>query len=91
MVSILQTKESPLVMKVKGRADFQGAHVPSWLEYLQLVAASKLKNYLGLLLPVYLGCDPCSIKYDAVVKMETFDADSRYLTERKSKLFIADF
>ena len=66
-------------MKVKGRSDFQGAHVPSWLEYLNLVAESKQKNYLGLLLPVYLGCDPCSVQYDAVIRMETFNADSRYV------------
>ena len=59
-------------MKVKGRSDFQGAHVPSWLEYLNLVAESKQKKYLGLLLPVYLGCDPCSVQYDAVIRMETF-------------------
>ena len=65
-------------MKVAGRSDFQGPHVPSWLEYLHLVAESKQKNYLGLLLPVYLGCDPCSVRYDAVVRMETFIADSRY-------------
>ena len=75
-------------MKVVGRSDFQGAHVPSWLEYLHLVAESKQKNYLGLLLPVYLGCDPCSIQYDAVVKMETFNADSRYLRGPTFDLFI---
>ena len=74
----LQSIESPLVMKVAGRSDFQGAHVPSWLEYLRLVAESKQKNYLGLLLPVYLGCDPCNMQYDAVVRMETFNADSRF-------------
>ena len=36
------------------------------------------KNYLGLLLPVYLDCDPCFVQYEALVRMETFNADSRY-------------
>ena len=47
-------------------------------EYLHLMAESKENNYLGLLLPVCLDCDPCSVQYEALVRMETFNADSRY-------------
>ena len=46
-------------------------------DYLRLVADSPQRNYLGLLLPLSQGCQPCTVRYDAVIRMETFVQDSR--------------
>ena len=46
-------------------------------DYLRLVADSPPRNYLGLLLPLSQGCQPCTVRYDAVIRMETFVQDSR--------------
>ena len=88
--SLIQAIESPMVMKVSGRSEWAGQKVPSWLQYLQMVANSKQKNYLGLLLPLYLGCDPCKLNYDAVIRMETFNADTRYRYSACTLLSLSD-
>ena len=85
-----QARGSPLVMKVKGRVDFQRGRPPTWSTFLhKLARTNKVESnhraiesvqfqtsYLGLLQPLYDQCKPCSIKYKAIVHMETFDQDS---------------
>ena len=55
-----------------GRIDFSGAKPLKWRQFLHLVAETKDVNYLGLLNPNYIQCDPCMVNYDAVIKMETY-------------------
>ena len=58
--------------KYPGRRDFL---IPRrWEEYLDLIAENDL-NYLGLLYPFHLRCDPCRYNYDAIIRMETFEED----------------
>ena len=61
--------------RLPGRADFARKKPLQWEEFLHLVA-NKEENYLGLLNPNYMQCAPCSIQYDAVIKMENFNQDS---------------
>ena len=61
--------------KYPRRSDFVSRK--SWSEFLDLVSVSR-PNYLGLLNPFHVGCDPCTYHYDAVVKMESFTQDARY-------------
>ena len=64
--------------KYPRRSDFVSRK--SWSEFLDLVSVSR-PNYLGLLNPFHVGCDPCTYHYDAVVKMESFTPDARYLAQ----------
>merc|ERR1719483_1526722 len=73
----LRKKKSPAVFARPGRKDFAADKPISWREFLQKVAMSQQESYLGLLEPNYSHCDPCYVKYDAVIKMENFDADSQ--------------
>ena len=73
----VKRKKNPGVMVKTGRVDFARAKPLQWRQFLHLVAVNYQENYLGLLDPNYKRCDPCTIKYDAVIKMETFTEDSR--------------
>ena len=63
--------------KYPGRSDFFTKR--TWPEFLELVAASRDPNYLGLLLPLHLRCAPCTFSYDAILNMDTFEQDVRHL------------
>lgn len=78
------------------RPDFpRGGPAPSWDQFVSLVAAryshhcskpryfssSDSDNYLGLMRTLAAGCDPCSFHYDAVVRMESYEEDSRALLD----------
>ena len=41
--------------------------------------ASKEDYLKGFLHPLHCVCEPCTFHYDAVLRMETFDQDSRYV------------
>ena len=69
-------KQSPVVWSMPGRVDFARNKPLQWIQFLHLVANKEQDNYLGLLNPNYRQCDPCTIKYDAVIKMENYDEDS---------------
>ena len=58
--------------KYPGRSDFLISR--KWEEYLDLIAENDL-NYLGLLYPFHLRCEPCRYNYDAIIRMETFQED----------------
>ena len=65
--------------KYPGRSDFFTNR--TWPEFLELVAASRDPNYLGLLLPLHLRCAPCTFSYDAILNMDTFEQDVRHLMQ----------
>ena len=65
--------------KYPGRSDFFTNR--TWPQFLELVAASRDPNYLGLLLPLPLRCAPCTFQYDAILNMDTFEQDVRHLME----------
>ena len=67
-------------MNRKGRRDFHGEDPPDWEEYLVLLADTSEPNYLGLLLPLHRKCLPCQLQYDAVIKMESFQEDFRFVS-----------
>ena len=71
-----QRANSPVVMAMPGRVDFARARPLQWRQFVHLVANKKQNNYLGLLNPNHMQCDPCTINYDAVIKMESYDQDS---------------
>ena len=65
--------------KYPGRSDFFTNR--TWPQFLELVAASRDPNYLGLLLPLHLRCAPCTFSYDAILNMDTFEQDVRHLMQ----------
>ena len=42
-----------------------------------VLCCTVLLTSLKIASPVFERCDPCTLHYDAVVKMETFDSDVR--------------
>ena len=69
--------------KYPGRSDF--FIEKSWIEFLDLVSKSDDLNYLGLLYPLSHRCLPCTIRYDVILKMETYEEDLRLIFEYKLK------
>ena len=63
--------------KYPGRSDFLASR--TWEEYLDLIAKNDL-NYLGLPYPFHLRCEPCRYDYDAIIRMETFEEDIKYVS-----------
>ena len=72
----IQRKKSPAIFELPGRADFARTKPLQWRQFIHLVAIKEQDNYLGLLNPNHRQCDPCNIKYDAVIKMENYGEDS---------------
>ena len=65
------------VMK-KNFAKFPRKNPPTWEQYIHLVATrDPARDINGLSGGVYEKCSPCEYHYDAVIKMETFNEDSR--------------
>jgi len=73
----LRREHNPAVFNMPGRVDFARKKPVLWRQFVHLVAIKEEYNYLGLLNPNHRQCNPCNIKYDAVIKMEDFDKDSR--------------
>ena len=66
------------------RPDFpKGGTPPTWEKFIYLVATSTSTNYLGMMRPLVVGCGPCTYHYDAVIMMETYDQDTRWVGRGK--------
>jgi hypothetical protein len=64
--------------KKKDFAKFTRKNPPSWEKYIRMVGERvSAKDLNGLSEGVFGKCSPCSYHYDAVLKMETFNEDSR--------------
>ena len=63
-------------MNMPGRVSFAQKKPLEWRQFVHLVANKEQNNFLGLLNPNHIQCDPCNINYDAVIKMENYDEDS---------------
>lgn len=89
LLSVYKVTQDPRAVdpeKYPSRSDF--VKKKSWPQFLDLVASSR-PNYLGLLNPFNVGCDPCTYHYDAVVKMETFQEDVRFILSKSDLSWLA--
>ena len=66
---LYQTQENGKIF-----AKFPRKNPPSWSEYIAKVGAGQTD---GLSDSVFTKCSPCTHHFDAVIKMESFDEDSR--------------
>ena len=62
-------------IKKKSFNNFPRFSPPSWSQYISKLSDPQFKD--GLSDSVTSKCRPCSYDFDAVIKMETFDIDSR--------------
>ena len=65
-------------VKKKSFEKFPRKNPPTWEKYIELVAKrDPARDINGLSGGVYEKCSPCVYQFDAVIKMETFNEDSR--------------
>ena len=62
-------------VKKKNFRKFPRSSLPSWSEYISRVSNMSYSDSMSD--SVFYKCSPCTYHYDGVVRMETFDTDSR--------------
>jgi Sulfotransferase family len=55
---------------------------PTFGEFAAYLVRERVENYDNHWLPYWLHCHACSLEYDVIAKMETFEDDMNFVTGR---------